>query len=216
MAQSTSRRMRHASRAASAVVLVMCSVIAAVAADGPREIDFRVAHVTSPAIRVVEGSVEGGGIGGGKPIPPSLTVAVVDTNLATCGIVHRYVSVELRNNSSTPVDIPWSPDGARVVSATAGERQVSFETLDVTLRSERKPDLFVTRELFGNGLVPGSRAILLPGEAVFLRNIALPHTDDSLCGSDIVAEIVLTSHQAVKSERGYRMSSQEHWGARSK
>jgi hypothetical protein len=218
MAQSTSHHMHRANRVASVVAIVMCIVMAGVAAACPPQIDFRSVHTLPPAIKFVGGSGTGGSIGGtGRIIAPQLTVTVVDAESAACSHAQRYASMSLLNSSSKPVVLPWDPDGEQAVSAKVGEDQLNFETLSVTLVSKKKPDLFVMRELFGRAALPASQVTLLPGESALLRNIALPHEhDDTLCGQDVVAEVTLSSDRAVKSSKGYLLISQDRWRVRSK
>lgn len=216
MVQLTFRRMCRANRFAYIAVLVISTAMADLAADSSLEIDFRSVRVRPLALDTVGGRGAGGGIGGtGKAIAPPLTVTVVDTESAACNNAQRYANVRLVNNSSNPVVLPWTPDGSEIIPAKDAEDQVSFEILNVTLRSKKNPDQFVTRELFGRVSVPTSRASLLPGQSAFLRNIALPHRKDTLCGPDIVAEIGLSLDQAIKSGNGYSLSSQEKWRVQS-
>lgn len=218
MAQSTSHHMHRGNRAVSVAAIVMCIVMAGVAAARPPQMDFRSVRTRPPAIKFVGGSGTGGSIGGtGRIIAPQLTVTIVDAESGACSNTQRYASMRLLNSSSKPVVLPWNPDGEQAVSAKAGEDQLSFESLSVVLSSKRKPSLFVMRELFGRAAVPASQVTLLPGESAFLRNIALPHEqDDTLCGQDVVAEVSLSSDRAVKSGKGYFLISQDRWHVRSK
>ena len=61
MAQSTSHHMHSANRFASVVAIVMCIVIAGMAAAGPPQIDFHSVRTRPPALEFVGGSGTGGG-----------------------------------------------------------------------------------------------------------------------------------------------------------
>ncbi len=217
MVRSIFRHMRHASSAACLFVPATCAVLVLLAAEGPLAIDFRSVRVTRPDLEFVGGSGMGGGIGGtGKAIAPPVTVRMVDTESVACSDAQRYATVELLNNSSNPILIPWDPDGSKIVEAKSGEDQLNFETLTVTIRSKSQPELFVTQELFGRASVPTSRAAIPRGGAASLRGILLPGAEARFCGSDLIVEAGLSSNQAVRSGKGYLLNSKDRWRVRSR
>jgi len=199
------------------LVFVFATVMFATGADSTTEIDFRVVLVSAPAIKFLGGTGSAGGVGGpDTAVIEPITVAIVDLQLSDCDSAERYANVQLSNSGSSPIRLPWSPDGARVVVAQGtADDQIPFDTLHVTLRSKRKPTVSVTRTLFGSLFVPGSQAMLLPGHSVLLRNIDLQSAGGSLCGADVVAEVAFSTNRASKSAEGYSLISQEKWRVQS-
>ena len=218
MAPSISRPTPSASKYASVLLFVLAAFLFAAGTDPAPEIDFRVVPVSAPALKFTGGTGSAGGVGGpGTDVAQHvIAVTIIDPQSANCAKTERYANVQLSNVGSSSLLLPWNPDGARVVVGQEGsDQQIPFDSLRVTLRSKEKSDVFVTRVLFAGRSFVGSQVTLLPGHSVFLRNIALQSPSGSLCGADVIAEVALSTHRAVKSREGYSLISQEQWRAQS-
>lgn len=207
----TSRLMHCASN-----VGVMLAIIAGVSGQGidakqVPEINFRIARATEPRLNILGGTGSGGGIGGaGKHENPDLTVELVESKESSCDRPRRYAEVRLTNATTHPMDLPWDPDGARVVVDRGEGSEITFETLFVVLRSKTAPDVFISRTLFGNQSAARSRITVPARGFVVLRNILLPESAGVLCGSNISAQIQLTQHRLLRADKGYLMTSEPY------
>ena len=210
MILSTSSLAQFAIRAISRLLCVPMAIALGAGASSPPEIDFRTVESSEPAINFLGGTGSAGSAGGtGIAKVRNLAIMIVSLS-SNCNESDPYASLRLLNKGLSALTLPWSPDGARVVEAKDRD-QITFDTLSVTIRGRHKPQIFVTRTLFGNRGVAESRLTLPAGGSTLLRNISLKTHEGSVCGTALAAEVALTSNQALKEGPGYSLHSQERW-----